>query len=123
VEQDCPYPELDGKDFQALHVIGQQQGRIIAVARILPAGISYPEVSIGRVATISDLRGRGIGRALMQICLEAVSTEYGQVPVRISAQTYLTRFYEELGFEDTGNHYLEDGIPHVEMLLKNAANE
>lgn len=117
VEQNCPYPELDGKDPDAIHVMGMIGKRVVATARILPAGLSYPEVSIGRVTTAGDFRGQGLGRILMEVCLLAVRDEFGKVPVRISAQTYLKQFYEDLGFTDTGKSYLEDGIPHLEMYL------
>lgn len=123
VEQDCPYPELDGKDPDCTHVLGQIDERVVATARILPPGLSYPEVSIGRVTTASDFRGLGLGRILMDICLMAVREEFGRVPVRISAQTYLKKFYEDLGFTDTGKSYLEDGIPHLEMYLAKTDDE
>lgn len=118
VEQNCPYPELDGLDPACIHVAGIQDGKVIAVARIVPPGLTYPEVAIGRVATHSSMRGTGLGKWLMQKCLGAVEDKFGKVPVRISAQTYLLRFYLNLGFESTGKEYLEDDIPHTEMWRK-----
>lgn len=115
VEQHCPYPELDGKDPDAIHLMGKQDSRVIAVARILPPGLSYPEASIGRVATAAAFRRQGLGKTLMANSLRTVSEAYGNVPIRISAQTYLINFYNSFGFQETGKSYLEDGIPHVEM--------
>ncbi len=117
VEQNCPYPELDGKDPYCVHVFGKSQGRVVAVTRIVPPGLSYPEVAIGRVAVSEEYRKYGIGRGLMLQSLREVQNRFGKVPVRISAQTYLRDFYGSLGFEETGKSYLEDGIPHIEMLL------
>lgn len=117
VEQNCPYPELDGKDPDCVHVFGKSEGRVVAVTRIVPPGLSYPEVAIGRVAVSEEYRKYGIGRALMLQSLREVQNRFGKVPVRISAQTYLRDFYGSLGFEETGKSYLEDGIPHIEMFL------
>ncbi|MFN5417648.1 MAG: GNAT family N-acetyltransferase [Flavobacteriia bacterium] len=119
VEQNCPYPDLDGKDKKAYHVIGRDGfGKIVATARILSPGVSYKEVSIGRVANAESERGKGLGVQLMEECLKFIAAEFGEVSVRISAQTYLLKFYESLGFKSTGKEYLEDDIPHVEMLLE-----
>lgn len=118
VEQNCPYPELDGKDKTATHLMGSINGQCIATARILPPGGSYAEASIGRVATHREFRRKGLGKITMELCLETIIEQYGNVSVRISAQTYLTEFYTAFGFKPTGKEYLEDGIPHLEMLLK-----
>ncbi|HEU4716849.1 MAG TPA: GNAT family N-acetyltransferase [Bacteroidia bacterium] len=118
VEQNCPYLDPDHKDEHALHVMGWKGSELVACARILPAGISYDEVSVGRVATSSSVRGKGVGRELMKKTMEYIRTVFGDVPVRISAQSYLQIFYEDLGFKRTKKkEYLEDDIPHVEMLL------
>ncbi|MCE3294895.1 MAG: hypothetical protein K0R65_609 [Crocinitomicaceae bacterium] len=117
VEQNCPYPELDGKDLLSFHVIGRDQnGRVAATARILPPGVSYPEVSIGRVSSHPDFRGKGVGHPLMEAVLSFIEKQFGAVPVRISAQAYLLEYYKKHGFVPTGKEYLEDDIPHVEML-------
>jgi len=116
VEQNCPYPELDGKDLQAHHLIGRlASGEIVATARILPPGISYNEVSIGRVCSRIDQRGNGTGKLLMQKAMQSVEALFGRVPVRISAQHYLLSYYRSFGFEPLGEVYLEDDIPHIEM--------
>ena len=118
LEQDCPYQEIDGKDRQSWHIWSRgEEGVVSSYARILEAGVSYPEVSIGRVVVHQGHRGMQLGRELMVFCLEFIRGELGPQPVRISAQDYLLKFYESLGFEYTGKSYLEDGIPHSEMLL------
>jgi ElaA protein len=117
IEQNCPYQDLDGKDKKAFHVIGRDDnGKIQATARILPEGISYTEHSIGRVAVHSNHRMEGEGRKMMNKCLSFMLSEFGPVAIRISAQKHLAHFYASLGFNSTGKEYLEDGIPHVEML-------
>jgi ElaA protein len=118
VEQNCPYSELDGKDPECIHVVGKLSEKVVAVARIVPPGLSYEEVSVGRVAVNSAFRGKRTGRELMEYTLELISEIYGKTPVRISAQCYLQTFYESLGFNASGESYLEDGIPHIEMLRR-----
>ena len=117
IEQNCPYQDLDGKDKKSFHVIGKDsKGEIKATARILPVGISYPEVAIGRVVVSEEERGTGAGHQLMNSCMEFIENQFGKVPVRISAQKHLEKFYNQHHFVSTGKEYLEDGIPHVEML-------
>jgi ElaA protein len=117
VEQNCSYLDLDGKDKKCYHSICRDgKGNIVATARILPAGLSYPEVSIGRVVIDENLRGGGLGHELMNHCIHFIHAEFGMVPIRISAQKHLERFYNGHLFFSTGKEYLEDGIPHVEML-------
>jgi len=117
VEQNCVYQDLDGKDKKCYHRICRDgMGNIVATARILPPGISYGEVSIGRVVLQEELRGNGQGHELMNKCMAFCEKEFGRVPVRISAQKHLERFYNGHLFFSTGKDYEEDGIPHVEML-------
>ncbi|MGF1564364.1 MAG: GNAT family N-acetyltransferase [Flavobacteriales bacterium] len=117
VEQNCPYQDFDGKDQRSHHLWAEdQKGEVHACLRIVAPGVSYEEVSIGRVATSADTRGTGMGKVLMQRGMQAVIQLYGDVPVRISAQHYLVRFYEAFGFKTVGEPYLEDDIPHIEML-------
>ena len=117
VEQNCSYLELDGKDKISYHVICRNGvGNVIATARILPSGISYKEVSIGRVVTDISIRGNGEGHLLMKECMKFILAEFGPVPIRISAQKHLEKFYNAHLFFSTGKDYLEDEIPHVEML-------
>jgi ElaA protein len=117
IEQNCLYQDLDGKDKKAFHIIGRDEnGMVKATARILPSGVSYVEHSIGRVAVHIDHRMEGEGRKMMNHCLAFMNAEFGAVAIRLSAQKHLEHFYASLGFHSTGKEYLEDGIPHVEML-------
>ena len=120
VEQNCPYLDADGKDAQSWHLLGwDADGRLAAYARIIPPGVSYPQYpSIGRVVTAPFARGKGYGKEMMEQSLEALYRLFGRCPVKLSAQTYLLRFYESLGFQSTGEEYLEDDIPHTAMLRK-----
>ncbi len=117
VEQTCPYQEIDGKDPLAFHVIGRNEANeTIATARVLPPGISYKEWSIGRVAVDEKYRAKKLGYELMRQAMQFVDEQEKNASIRISAQLYLKKFYENLGFEFTGKAYDEDGIPHIEML-------
>jgi ElaA protein len=119
VEQNCPYQEVDDLDLISTHLeVFSSTDGLIATARIVPPNMRYAEPSIGRVAVAIDQRGKGYGKKLMVYCIEECRKRYGQVPIRISAQSYLEKFYTELGFVSTGKRYLEDNIPHLEMVLK-----
>lgn len=118
VEQNCPYQDADGKDKHSYHVMGYLNDELCAYARIIPPGISYKEISIGRLANSKKVRGNGIGKNTMIRSMEEIEKIFGNVPVRISAQKYLRKFYENLGFKTTGKEYLEDNIPHLEMLFE-----
>lgn len=118
VEQNCPYQDVDGYDLPALHLWAEDGGEIIAYCRIFGPGIKYHECSLGRVLTHQNYRKLKIGKMMMKLALETVSTRFKTRAVRISAQDYLLSFYEEFGFEITGKHYLEDNIPHSEMLRR-----
>ena len=118
LEQECLYLDADGKDRQSFHLMGFDGDELVAYARILDAGVSYPEVSMGRILTTEKARGTGAGIELMEVGLQQIQDHYGNVPIRISAQTYLLQFYQKFGFESTGKEYLEDEIPHTEMLRK-----
>jgi ElaA protein len=118
VEQNCPYQDNDGKDEKSYHLLGiNPEGLVLAYARILPAGLAFREVSIGRVCTSASVRKNGSGKELMRQALLFIKNTYGGVPVRIGAQLYLKRFYSGLGFSAEGEEYLEDNIPHVEMVF------
>ncbi len=118
VEQNCPYLDCDGKDKKSHHLmLHDSQQVLIAYARVLPAGVSYDEVSIGRVVSSPSARRTGAGRKIMQAALEFIKANYGNVPVRIGAQSYLIEFYRSFGFEPL-EAYMEDGIPHTIMLKK-----
>lgn len=117
VEQDCPYLDADGKDLESYHVLAYAGKELQACARIVNAGVSYPEVSVGRVIAKENNRRKGMGTELMQRCHEFAKNELKAQKLRISAQCYLDGFYKKLGYADTGKHYLEDDIPHQEMTL------
>ncbi len=120
VEQACPYPDIDGKDALAWHLIGQQGGDgdapILASARLFAPGDYYPEAAIGRVLTTAPGRGRGLGRSIMEECHRFVLERFGTPVVRLNGQGYLREFYESLGYRVVKGPYDEDGIPHYEML-------
>jgi ElaA protein len=118
VEQNCPYQDADGKDPKSFHLMGYDEtNELVVYCRILPQHISYPEVSIGRVVSSSKVRGTGAGKQLMDKSLEVIKQKFGNVPVKIGAQAYLKKFYGSFGFVQTSEEYMEDNIPHIEMLL------
>ena len=118
VEQNCPYLDADGKDLKSHHLMGFEGEELAAYARIVPPGVSYDEVSIGRVVSGTKYRRQGYGQLLMQESIRQIEKLYGNVPIRIGAQKYLLKFYEGFGFVKEGDEYLEDGIPHVIMVRK-----
>lgn len=121
VEQNCPYIELDGKDKKAYHLfVKNETNNIVGTLRIFAAGIAYNEASIGRVASHPDYRHLKIGHLMMQSAMDFIQNELNKPNVRISAQTHLCNFYAKYGFVATGHEYLEDGIPHSEMLFKSS---
>lgn len=115
VEQNCPYPELDGKDDLALHLMLKRGEDIIAAARIFGPHHDKP-AKIGRVVVSPAHRGERLGEALMQEALKACTERFPGTPVFLSAQAHLQRFYGSFGFKPVSDEYLEDGIPHVDML-------
>nr|WP_288933864.1 GNAT family N-acetyltransferase [uncultured Allomuricauda sp.] len=116
VEQDCVYQDVDNKDQKALHVVGVKDGEIVAYTRIFKPGDYFENVSIGRVVVAQDQRKYGLGKQIMQASLNAIKERFSNKPIEISAQSYLLKFYTELGFNALGEEYLEDGIPHRRML-------
>ncbi len=118
VEQDCPYPDLDDYDQKAIHLWAEKDGEVLAYCRIFDKGIKYNETSIGRVVTTENGRGTGLGKQLIKYAIEIIENRLGTPEVRISAQDYLLKFYSDFGFQDTGKKYMEDNIPHTEMLRK-----
>lgn len=116
VEQTCYYLDADGYDDKALHLWAESDGKIVAYCRIFSHGIKYSESSIGRVLTHPESRGLGLGKSLINIALQILETRFNTRQCRISAQDYLLEFYKDFGFEDTGKKYLEDDIPHTEMV-------
>lgn len=118
VEQECAYQDVDGKDQKSLHLwLEDSEGAIQSYCRILPAGLSYPEASIGRVLVKESQRGTGTARNMMQQALEFLAQAWREPVVRIEAQYYLREFYASFGFKEDSEPFLEDGIKHVEMIL------
>lgn len=118
VEQDCVYQDVDNKDQKALHVIGLKGDEVVAYTRIFKPGDYFDNVSIGRVVVRQDQRKYGLGKKIMLATMAAIDQRFPNKPIEISAQSYLLRFYTELGFSAFGEEYLEDGIPHRRMLKK-----
>jgi ElaA protein len=112
------FQDADNKDQQSYHVMGWHNNELAAYTRIVPAGISYKEASIGRVVVSSPKRGKGLARELMQQSINILYDLYSKSPIRIGAQLYLKHFYESIGFQQSSDIYVEDGIEHIEMLLQ-----
>lgn len=118
VEQNCVFLDQDDKDYACHHLLlFDEEQELVAYARIVPAGKSYPEASIGRIVSSSKVRGKGVGKVLVQIAIDTAKQLYGDVPLRIGAQFYAVKFYEIFGFKAEGEIYDEDGIDHIEMVL------
>lgn len=115
VEQQCPYQEVDEKDPLCWHLELLHDEQLIGTLRVVPPGVTYAECAIGRVAIDATYRGLGLGRDMMEAALLFCEARWSQ-GVRLSAQLYLQAFYESLGFQATREPYLEDDIPHIEML-------
>ena len=116
VEQDCVYQDLDGKDKKALHIIGTKDNTIVAYTRVFKPGDYFIEASIGRVVVKASERQYGYGYNIMMASIKAIQEHFNETTIKISAQTYLNKFYSSLGFKEIGDGYLEDGIPHIGML-------
>lgn len=119
VEQDCVYQDLDDKDQVSCHLFLEDNGEIIAVSRIIPEGISYEEMSIGRVVVKKSHRGKGLSKAMMEKAIDYIINDLDKSKIRLSGQAYLEKFYTDLGFEKVSDCYLEDGIDHFEFLFEN----
>lgn len=117
VEQECAYLEVDGKDLHSYHLYKEVNGEVAAYARLLPAGVSYEEPSIGRVLVKEEYRRKGFAGELVKRGLAFIHAEWGEQTVKIQAQEYLREFYGSFGFRAITETYLEDGIPHIDMIL------
>ena len=115
VEQNCVYQDVDGKDLKALHLIGETDDKVVAYARLFKPGIYFENASIGRVVIDRKHRDKKWGHELMREAISGIENHFGETKITISAQMYLQKFYELLGFEKTSDMYLEDDIPHIEM--------
>lgn len=118
VEQNCIYNDPDGKDQVAWHLMGTEKDQLIAYSRILPPGVTYSDPAIGRVVTSPSKRKSGLGRELMNRSIKHCEDLFGKTSITLSAQAYLKKFYESLGFFAIGDEYLDDGIPHIKMTSK-----
>ena len=116
VEQNCVYQDADNKDISSWQFMGWDNEKLVAFTRLLPPGLAYEQASIGRVVTSPSARGSGIGKELMQQSIKEIKDLFGEVPIKIGAQLYLQKFYTSLGFVQTSEIYLEDGIQHIEMV-------
>lgn len=119
VEQNCPYLDLDDCDQACDHLLGWQEGRLVAYLRLVPPGVKYAEPSLGRVITSASVRRTGVGRELFQVGLEECLRRWPGQAIRIGAQAYLERFYGSFGFVAESD-YVEDGIPHLLMVREKA---
>ncbi|MDA0738023.1 MAG: GNAT family N-acetyltransferase [Nitrospirae bacterium] len=121
VEQQCAYPELDEYDrhIETKHLSGHDEaGQLMAYARICPPGLRFSEASVGRFVVKKEARRQGIGHQLLRVALNEIQSCWSEQSIRISAQDYLQKFYEQYGFVRVSDVYLEDGVPHVEMVRK-----
>lgn len=116
VEQNCPYLDLDNKDQESFHLLYFVNDELAGCTRLLPAGLSYAEIAIGRVVIAPRFRGLGLGTKIMEASIAGCQEKFGEGPIRISAQYHLSKFYQSVGFVEQGEPYDEDGIPHIEML-------
>jgi len=117
VEQNCVFQDADNKDQSSYHVMGWKENELLAYSRLVPAGISYSEPSIGRVVTSPIVRSLGLGTKLMEHSIYLLHEKWGKLNIKIGAQLYLEQVYNSLGFQRTSEIYMEDGIEHIEMQL------
>lgn len=116
IEQDCIYQDIDGKDEQALHILGFYEDRLVAYTRCFAPNMYFEEAAIGRVVVEKSQRKFGFGHQILKASIKAIEDEYQTKKIKLSAQQYLTKFYESHQFKLLGKGYLEDGIPHIAML-------
>ncbi|CAN5705236.1 GNAT family N-acetyltransferase [soil metagenome] len=117
VEQKCAYLDADGWDRRSRHLYARDEsGRMVAYLRLVEPGVIYAEPSIGRVITHPSVRRTGLGRALMAEGIRGAAEHYPGAALRIGAQSWAENFYRSLGFERVGEEYIEDDIPHREMV-------
>ncbi len=119
VEQDCAYLDADSLDQDSLHILCYRNKGLIAYSRLVPKGFTYPDhPAISRVITARSARGEGLGNKLITFSIEQIYQHFGLQSIKISAQSYLLSFYNNIGFMSIGDEYLEDGIPHTAMLFE-----
>ena len=118
LEQECIYQDMDGKDSLAVHILGMEEEKIIAYTRIFGPGDYYDQPCIGRVVVDKERRGEEKGKEIMEVSIKYIKNNMQEKEIVLSAQKYLDKFYTDLGFKSEGEDYLEDGIPHIAMILK-----
>lgn len=118
IEQNCPYQDLDGDDQTAIHLWLTVDDRTVALARVCPKGTHMDEISIGRVITTE--RGKGYGREIMQAAIAAAQEHLDATLIDIEAQEYAREFYEKVGFVQSSDTFMLDGIPHIKMTWKSS---
>jgi len=117
VEQNCVFQDADNKDQPSHHLMGWDNNMLVAYSRIVPLGIAYDSFpSIGRVVTSPKTRRTGMGKILMHQSIEELQKLFGESSIKLGAQLYLKKFYESFGFVQSSDVYMEDGIPHIEMI-------
>lgn len=116
LEQNCIYEELDGLDLKSYHLFKEENNNVVAYLRIIPKGLVYDEVAIGRVLTAKEHRGKGIFMELMEKAISFIENELNEKSIKISAQEYLRKAYGKFGFKEVSEVYLDVNIPHVEMV-------
>ena len=117
VEQNCVFQDADNKDQDSYHLMGWDNEMLVAYSRIVPSGIAYDSFpSIGRVVTSPKTRRTGMGKILMHQSIEELQKLFGESSIKLGAQLYLKKFYESFGFVQSSDVYMEDGIPHIEMI-------
>lgn len=116
LEQNCIYEELDGLDLKSYHLFKEENNNIIAYLRIIPKGLVYDEVAIGRVLTVKEYRGKRIFTELMKKAINFIENELNEKSIKISAQEHLRKAYGKFEFKEVSEVYLDVNIPHVEMV-------
>lgn len=113
VEQNCVYQDLDYDDQKAIHLWLTVEDKVVALARVCPADTHMTEISIGRV--ISTKRGKGYGKQIMLHAIDAAIEHFDAKLIDIEAQEYAKGFYEGVGFKQSSEKFMLDGIPHIKM--------
>lgn len=117
VEQNCPYQEIDEADKQAFHVVLKKAGKIVAYTRIVPHE-DQVHISFGRVLVVKEYRKQNLGKKIIKATLEEIQKQFPDKGIKIQAQSYLKKFYSSFGFKAISDIYLEDNIPHLDMILE-----
>ncbi len=115
VEQNCIYQDIDGKDKKAYHALGIYRDELVAYARVFSGGDYFENAAIGRVVVRNGFRKSGFGKVIVEHCIKYADEVLKAPILELAAQTYLKRFYKDLGFKAVGGEYMEDGIPHIKM--------